>query len=76
MGLKEQVRSVAGETVKVRLTVPVNPFNGATVMVEDPELLWAIATMVGLAWTMKSSTVTLTVAEWDREPLVPVTVTV
>ena len=63
MGLKEQVRPVAGETVEVRLTVPVNPFNGATVRVEVPELLWAIVTLVGLAVTVKSMTVMVTVVE-------------
>jgi hypothetical protein len=33
-------------------------------------------TVVGLAVSEKSFAVTVTVVEWDREPLVPVTVTV
>jgi len=39
----------------------------------DPAL---IARLVGLAATLKSLMVSVTVAECDREPLVPVTVTV
>jgi len=35
-----------------------------------------VVTAIGLAVTVKSFTVTVTVAECDREPLIPVTVTV
>ena len=66
----------AGETTEVRATVPVNPLTGVTVIVEvavPPELA---AMLVGLAVTVKSVTVTVTVAEWESVPLVPVTVTV
>jgi len=66
----------AGETTEVRATVPVNPLTGVTVIVEvavPPELA---AMLVGLAVTVKSVTVTVTVAECDSVPLVPVTVTV
>src|SRR6266566_5414479 len=68
----------AGETEAVRLTVPVKPLTGATVMVEVPDAPATIVTEVGLAMTEKSGTATLnvTVAAWDSVPLVPVTVTV
>ncbi len=78
VGLRAQVRP-AGETVEVSATVPVNPFRGATVIVEVPVAAARAVTLVGLAATEKSSaapTVTVTVVEWDRDPLVPVTVTV
>ncbi len=75
VGVRVQVRP-AGETVEVRATVPVNPLTGATVMVEAAAVPALTLTLVGLAVTVKSFTVTVTVAEWDREPLVPVTVTV
>ena len=68
----------AGETDDVSATVPVKPWIGATVMVEVPVTPAVTVTAVGLAVTEKSGTATLkvTVAEWDRVPLVPVTVTV
>ena len=68
----------AGETVEVRATVPVKPFRGATVIVEVAVAPARAVTLVGLAVTVKSGTaftVTVTVVEWLREPLVPVTVT-
>ncbi len=45
-------------------------------MVEVAVLLARIVRVVGLAVTVKSLIVTITVAEWVREPLAPVTVTV
>ena len=74
-GVRVQVRP-AGETVEVNATVPVNPLTGATVIVDVAAVPTLTATVVGLAVTVKSMTVTVTVAEWDRAPLVPVTVTV
>ena len=74
-GLRMQTRP-GGETTDVRVTVPVNPLTGATVMAElagEPAL---VVTLLGLAVTVKSWTVNVTVVEWDSEPLVPVTVTV
>ncbi len=71
-----QVRPVAGEIVVVNATVPVKPLTGDTVIVEVPAVPEFVETLVGLAVTVKSVTVTVTVAEWDSEPLVPVTVTV
>ena len=61
-------------TVSVRVTVPVNPFTAATVIVDDA----AVPTVVDgeVAVIVKSVTVNVAVAEWDNVPLVPVTVRV
>jgi hypothetical protein len=75
VGVRVHVRP-AGETEEVRETVPVNPWRGATVMAEVAAALAKAVTLVGLAVTVKSLTVTVTVAEWVSDPLVPVTVTV
>ena len=56
-----QVRP-AGETVEVRATVPVKPLTGATVIVELAAAPARTVTLVGLAVTVKSLTVTVTVA--------------
>src|SRR6266567_5643578 len=76
VGLCVQLRPVDGETVTVSATVPVNPLTGETVIVEVPVPPTGIVTDVGLAVTVKSLTVTVTVAVCERDPLVPVTVTV
>jgi len=52
----------AGETALVSATVPVNPLTGATVTVEVPAVPTVVVTEVGLAATVKSFTVTVTVA--------------
>jgi hypothetical protein len=70
-----QVSPVAGETVSVKETAPVKPWRDVVVMVEVPEAPARTVTLVGLAETAKSWTVYVTVAEWDNELLVPVTVT-
>jgi len=57
-----QVRP-AGETDEVRATVPVNPLTGATVIVEVAVAPTTAVTLTGLAVTVKSVTVTVTVAE-------------
>jgi len=75
-GVVEQV-SPAGETLVVRATVPVKPLTGITVIVDVPATPGVVFTMVGLANIWKSTTWTVIVAVvWDRDPLVPVTVTV
>ena len=62
-------------TVSVRATVPVKPLTAVTVMVEVAEVpAWTAAGL--LAAIVKSRTVNVAVAEWDRVPLVPVTVRV
>ena len=54
-GLSVQVIP-AGETVLVRVTVPVNPFTGATVMIEVAAVPTVVVTVAGLADTVKSVT--------------------
>ena len=75
-GVRVQVSPVTGEIEEVSATVPVNPWTGATVMVEVPAVPALAVTLVGAAVTVKSRIVTVTVAVWVSEPLVPVTVTV
>ena len=60
-GINVQVKP-AGETDDVRATVPVNPLTGATVIVEAAAAPARTLTLVGLAVTVKSLTVTVTVA--------------
>lgn len=55
--------SPAGETDAVRLTTPLKPWRPVTVMVEVPvPMVVDIVREVGLAVTVKSWTVTVTVA--------------
>ena len=61
VGLKVHV-SPAGKTDEVSATVPVNPLTGATVMVEVAATPDVVVTLVGLAVTVKSVTVYVTVA--------------
>ena len=69
--------SPVGEAVLVSVTVPVAPLIEATVIVDVPVALANKVTAVGLALMLKQSQIVLvTVAECDRMPLVPVTVTV
>jgi len=62
-----------------RLTVPVKPFRGATLIVEAPPTPALKVMLVGLEEMVKSGedvwTETETLVEWVRDPLVPVTVT-
>jgi hypothetical protein len=60
--------------VTAKLTAPVNPFRGETAIAEVPLALTVAVTDDGLLEIAKSCTWTVTVAEWDREPLVLVTV--
>jgi hypothetical protein len=62
-GVRVQVKPVAGDIEEVSATVPVNPFTGATVMVEVAAVPAVAVTAVGAAVTVKSVTVTVTVAE-------------
>ena len=61
-GVRVQVNPVAGDTEEVRATVPVNPWSGATVIVEVPAVPALAVTLVGEAVTEKSLMVTVTVA--------------
>jgi hypothetical protein len=76
VGLRPHVRPEEGEIVSVKLTVPVNPLALETVTVDVPLVPAKTKTLVGLALTVKSCTVYVTLAEWLREDPVPVTVTV
>ena len=57
VGESVHVRPVVGDTVADRLTVPVNPFTGKTVIVEVPVEPATNATLVGLAVIVKSFSV-------------------
>jgi hypothetical protein len=61
VGVNVQVKP-AGDTAEVRATVPVNPFTGATVIVEVAAAPTVVVTAVGLAVTVKSVTVYVTTA--------------
>jgi len=63
VGVRVQVRPVAGETVAVRETIPLKPFRAVTVTVEVPEAPARTVTVAGLAAIVKSWTVKVTVAE-------------
>ena len=52
----------AGETDEASATVPVNPLTGATVIVEVAAVPATVVTAVGLAVTVKSVTMYVTVA--------------
>ena len=70
-----QDRPADGELDAVRLTVPANPLRPVTVMPEFPLPPEGKFSVAGLAVTVKSWTVYVTVTEWDRVLLVPVVVT-
>jgi hypothetical protein len=59
-----------------KLTIPAKPFTDATFIVEVPAVPAFRVTDAGAAAIVKSVTVNVTVVEWDRLPLAPVTVTV
>jgi hypothetical protein len=54
VGVKVQVKPVAGLMPEVKLTVPVNPSSAVTVIVELPKAPARIVTLIGLAATVKS----------------------
>ena len=64
-----------GDTVALRLTVPVKPLTAVTVIVEVPVAPATMVTLVGLADIVKSVTVKVAVAVCTSDPLVPVMVT-
>ena len=75
-GVRVQVKP-AGETAEVSATVPVKPFTGATVTVEVAAVPAVVVTLLGLAATVKSFTVYVTVVVFVVNPLLaPETVTV
>lgn len=75
VGLRAQVNP-GSDIDDARLMVAANPWSGATVIAEVAVAPASALTLFGLAVTAKSLTVTVTSAEWDRDPLVAVAVTV
>ncbi len=67
---------VPEDTVAVRPTLPTKPLRLATMIKEVSDEPAGIVREEGLVETLKSTAWTGIVAERDREPLVPVTVTV
>jgi hypothetical protein len=63
VGVREQVRSVLGDMVEARATVPANPLRAVTVIVEVPLTPARTVALVGLAAIVKSCTVKTTVVE-------------
>jgi hypothetical protein len=59
----------------VRLTPPAKPLTAETAIVEAAAPFTFTLTLLGLALIVKSWTTNVTVTEWDRDPLVPVTAT-
>ena len=57
-------------------TVPENPLTDDAVIVEVPEVPAKNVRELGLAESVKSTTLTMMVTAWVSEPLVPVTVMV
>ncbi len=66
------------DTLGARVTVPLKPFRLVTVTTDVPEEPDGKLKETGLGEMLNSGgapTVTLTVTEWDSNPLVPITVT-
>ena len=76
VGEREQVKPVLGEIAGARPTIPANPCKDPTLNVEVPAAPAFAVTSVGLAARVKSRTVNVTVVECERDPLVPVIMTV
>ena len=76
VGVRLQASPALGETTVARATTPLKPCVAVMVIVEGPAVPASTVTVVGLAAMVKSWTVKARVAECDRDPLVPVTVTV
>jgi hypothetical protein len=60
--------------VKARVTVPGKPFTGVTVIFALPSVFVGTLTLDALVAIIKSWMVNVTFTEWERVPLVPVTV--
>jgi len=59
-----------------RPTTPLNPLRAVTIRVEEPVEFGLTVIESGVAVRVKSWTMYVNVAEWAREPLVPVIVRV
>ncbi len=77
VGLTDAVRP-EGETVDESVTIPEKPFKLARLTVAVPEEPdWNVRLEVpDMLKSGVTTTPTVTVVEWDKDPLVPVTVTV
>jgi proline-rich tail region repeat protein len=62
VGLRAHVSPVDGDTLAVRLTVPVPPLRPNTLIVDVPATPGVVLTVVGLANIWKSTTWTVIVA--------------
>ena len=74
VGLKVAV--IPDGALAVSATVPLKPPSEFIVIMLVPDVPWTTVMLVGLAVNVKSCTLTVTIALWDSELLVPVTVTV
>ena len=63
VGVRVQIKPVAGDIEDVRATVPTKPFTGVTVIVEVPATPAFTVRLVGAATTVKSCTLYVTVME-------------
>jgi len=63
VGVRVQVKPVAGDTVAVRLTTPLKPCDAVMVIVDVPAVPALTVTLVGLAAIVNSCTLKVTVAE-------------
>ena len=75
VGESVQESPVDGDDVDAKVTVPAKPLTPDIVTVEFPAIPTATLTVEGLTEMLKSWTMKVTVVGWDRDPLVPVTVT-
>ena len=71
VGVNEQAEVL----LVTRFTIPAKPSSPVIVIVDVPGLPLSALTLVGLAAMVKSWTVKVTVTEWERLLLVPVTIT-
>ncbi len=75
-GARVQERPVAVVTLRVRVSLPVKPFRLVRLIFEELVAPTLILTKVGPAAMEKSCTLKVTGSWWNKEPLVPLTVTV
>ena len=71
-----RVAVIPAGALAVSATVPLKPPREFTVIVLVPDDPCRTVMLVGLAVSVKSWTLTVTMALWESVPLVPVTVTV
>ncbi len=75
VGLRDRPNP-AGALTAVSDTVPLKPPSDVTWIELVPDDPWTTVRLVGLAVSVKSWTLTVTIVVWVRDPLVPATVTV